>query len=53
MENVINEMAENLKGFQANAEAQIKEVSAQVTVVKDELQKQIDQLKQNTPSNPF
>jgi hypothetical protein len=35
-------MAENLKGFQANAEAQIKEVSAQVTVVKDELQKQID-----------
>jgi hypothetical protein len=42
MENLINEMAENLKGFQANAEAQIKEVSAQVTVVKDELQKQID-----------
>jgi hypothetical protein len=42
MENVINEMAENLKGFQANAEAQIKEVSAQITVVKDELQKQID-----------
>jgi hypothetical protein len=42
MENLINEMAENLKGFQANAEAQIKEVSAQITVVKDELQKQID-----------
>jgi hypothetical protein len=42
MENLINEMAENLKGFQASAEAQIKEVSAQVTVVKDELQKQID-----------
>jgi hypothetical protein len=42
MENVINEMAENLKGFQANAEAQIKEVAAQVNVVKDELQKQID-----------
>ena len=42
MENLINEMAENLKGFQANAEAQIKEVSAQVNVVKDELQKQID-----------
>jgi hypothetical protein len=42
MENLINEMAENLKGFQANAEAQIKEVAAQVTVVKDELQKQID-----------
>lgn len=42
MENLINEMAENLKGFQDNAEAQIKEVSAQITVVKDELQKQID-----------
>ena len=42
MENLITEMAENLKGFQANVEAEIKEVAAQVTVVKDELQKQID-----------
>jgi hypothetical protein len=42
MENLINEMAENLKGFQANAEAQIKEVAAQVSVVKDEMQKQFD-----------
>ena len=38
MENLINEMAENLKGFQANAEAQIKEVSAQVTVVKPKVE---------------
>ena len=42
MENLINEMAENLKGFQANTSASIEEVKASVTVVKDELQKQID-----------
>ncbi len=42
MENLINEMAENLKGFQADTNASIEEVKATVSVVKDELQKQID-----------
>ena len=42
MENVINEMAENLKGFQANIEAKLEETKAEIKVVRDEAQKQFD-----------
>ena len=42
MENVINEMAENLKGFQANIEAKLEETKAEIRVVRDEAQKQFD-----------
>lgn len=42
MENVINEMAENLKGFQATTAASIEEAKAEIRVVKDEMQKQFD-----------
>lgn len=42
MENVINEMAENLKGFQANTASAIEEAKAEIRVVKDEMQKQFD-----------
>ena len=42
MENVINEMAENLKGFQANIEAKLEETKSEIRVVRDEAQKQFD-----------
>ena len=42
MENVINEMAENLKGFLANIEAKLEETKAEIKVVRDEAQKQFD-----------
>ena len=42
MENVINEMAENVKGIQADVTAQIDSVKSEINVVKDEMQKQID-----------
>ena len=42
MEKVINEMAENLKGFQAATEASINEAKSEIKVVKDEMQKQFD-----------
>ena len=42
MENVINEMAENLKGFQANIEAKLEEAKSEIRVVRDEAQKQFD-----------
>jgi hypothetical protein len=42
MENIINEMAENLKGFQANIEAKLEETKAEIKVVRDEAQKQFD-----------
>ena len=42
MENVINEMAENLKGFQANIEAKLEETKDEINVVRDEAQKQFD-----------
>ena len=42
MENVINEMADNLKGFQANIEAKLEETKAEIRVVRDEAQKQFD-----------
>lgn len=42
MEKVINEMAENVKGLQADVSAQIDEVKATINVVKDEMQKQFD-----------
>ena len=42
MENVINEMAENVKGIKADVTAQIDSVKSEINVVKDEMQKQID-----------
>ena len=42
MENLINEMAENLKGFQADTTAALEEAKAEIRVVKDEMQKQFD-----------
>ena len=42
MEKVINEMAENVKGIKADVSAQIDEVKASISVVKDEMQKQFD-----------
>ena len=42
MENIINEMAENLKGFQANIEAKLEETKSEIRVVRDEAQKQFD-----------
>jgi HK97 family phage major capsid protein len=42
MENIINEMAENLKGFQANIEAKLEETKSEIKVVRDEAQKQFD-----------
>ena len=42
MENVINEMAENVKGIKADVTAQIDSVKTEINVVKDEMQKQID-----------
>ena len=42
MENVINEMAENVKGLKSDVTAQIDEVKSSINVVKDEMQKQID-----------
>ena len=42
MENVINEMADNLKGFQASIEAKLEATNAEIRVVKDEAQKQFD-----------
>ena len=42
MEQVINEMAENLKGFQASIEAKLEATNAEIRVVKDEAQKQFD-----------
>ncbi len=43
MENVINERAETLKGFQANIEAKLEETNAAIKVVRDEAQKQFRQ----------
>ena len=42
MEQVINEMADNLKGFQASIEAKLEATNAEIRVVKDEAQKQFD-----------
>ena len=42
MENLINEMAENLKGFQADTTSAIEEAKAEIRIVKDEMQKQFD-----------
>jgi hypothetical protein len=42
MENVINEMAENVKGLKSDVNAQIEEVKTSIKVVADEMQKQID-----------
>jgi hypothetical protein len=44
MENleIINEMAENVKGLKSDVTAQIDSVKAEINVVKDEMQKQID-----------
>lgn len=42
MENVINEMAENVKGIKSDVNAQIEEVKASIKVLADETQKQID-----------
>jgi hypothetical protein len=42
MENVINEMAENVKGIKSDVNAQIEEVKTSIKVVADEMQKQID-----------
>lgn len=42
MENVINEMAENVKGIKSDVTAQIDEVKSSIKVVADEMQKQID-----------
>ena len=44
MENLelIKEMAENVKGIKSDVAAQIDEVKSTVSVVKDEMQKQID-----------
>jgi hypothetical protein len=42
MENVINEMAENVKGIKSDVTAQIDEVKASIKVLADETQKQID-----------
>ena len=42
MENLINEMTENVKGIKSDISAQIDSVKAEISVVKDEMQKQID-----------
>lgn len=42
MENVINEMAENVKGIKSDVTAQIDEVKNSIKVVKDEMQNQFD-----------
>jgi hypothetical protein len=42
MENVINEMAENVKGMKSDVAAQIDSVKSEISVVKDEMQKQLD-----------
>ena len=42
MENVINEMAENVKGLKSDVDAKIEEVKSSIKVVADEMQKQID-----------
>ena len=42
MENVINEMAENVKGIKSDVAAQIDEVKNSIKVVKDEMQNQFD-----------
>ena len=42
MENVINEMAENVKGIKTDVTAQIDEVKNSIKVVKDEMQNQFD-----------
>lgn len=44
MEKVINEMAENVKGLQSDVNAKIEEVKTSITVVKDEMQKQFDEI---------
>jgi len=47
MENVINEMAENVKGIKSDVAAQIDSVKTEITVVKDEMQKQLDGIMAN------
>ena len=42
MENVINEMAENVKGLKSDVDAKIEEVKSSIKVGADEMQKQID-----------
>lgn len=44
MEKVINEMVENVKGLQADVTTQIEEVKSSINVVKDEMQKQFDEM---------
>jgi hypothetical protein len=47
MENVINEMAENVKGIKSDVTAQIDSVKSEISVVKDEMQKQLDGIMAN------
>ena len=47
MENVINEMAENVKGIKSDMSAQIDSVKSEISVVKDEMQKQLDGIMAN------
>ena len=47
MENVINEMAENVKGIKTDVAAQIDSVKSEISVVKDEMQKQLDGIMAN------
>ena len=44
MENLINEMAENVKGLKSNVENEIASLKNDIKVGRDEMQKQFDEM---------